>query len=154
VQLLLERCPSTEEEVFIVEYYFRRYASGREEPSLKKVTEQFRERFNKTAPSNTVMPSIVTKFRRFGSVLCQRKGKSGRPVTVSTKENYARVLQGVLHSSRRTALKLNVSDTSVRRLLKDIGGFPYWIPVGQRLTEPDIIIIYLFNCNWVLARWQ
>jgi hypothetical protein len=60
VQLLLEMGLSTEEKVFIVEYYFRSYGSGREGgPSLKKVTEQFRERFNKTAPSNTVMLSLT-----------------------------------------------------------------------------------------------
>ncbi|PNF25631.1 hypothetical protein B7P43_G03802 [Cryptotermes secundus] len=116
---------STEEKIFIVEYYFRSYGSGREGgPSLKKVTEQFQEKFNKTAPSNTVMLSIVTKFRRSGSVLCQRKGKSGRPVTVSTEENHALVLQEVLHSPRqslrRTALKLNLSDTSLRRLFKAV----------------------------------
>jgi hypothetical protein len=131
---------STEEKVLIVEYYFRSYGSGHEGgPSLKKVREQFWERFNKTAPSNTVMLSVVTKFRRSGSVLCQRKGKCGRPVTVSIKENHAHVLRQVLHSPWRsprwTALKLNVSDTSICWLFKDIGGFPYQIQVGQRLTE-------------------
>jgi hypothetical protein len=48
-----------EEKVFIVEYYFRSYRSGCEwGPSFKEVAEQFREKFNKTAPSNTVMPSL------------------------------------------------------------------------------------------------
>ncbi|PNF30361.1 hypothetical protein B7P43_G13409 [Cryptotermes secundus] len=94
------------------------------------------------AQSNTVMLSTVTKFRRSGSVLCQWKGKSGQPVTVSTRENHAHVLQQVLYSPRQSlqqmALKLNVSDMSVRRLFKDIGGFPYQIQVGQRSTESDM----------------
>ncbi|PNF36203.1 hypothetical protein B7P43_G10674 [Cryptotermes secundus] len=85
--MLLEMGLSTEEKVFTVEYYFHSYGSGCEGgPSLKKVTEQFQERFNKTAPSNTVMLSVIMKFRCSGSVLCQQKGKSGQPVTLSTKK--------------------------------------------------------------------
>jgi hypothetical protein len=37
--------------------------------SLRKVAEQFGEGFNRTAPSNTVMLSVVTKFRLSGNVL-------------------------------------------------------------------------------------
>lgn len=48
------------------------------------------------------------------------------------------MLQSPRRSLRRTALKLNVSGTSVRRLFKDIGGFPFRIQIGQRLTEPDM----------------
>ncbi|KAF8793511.1 hypothetical protein HNY73_004983 [Argiope bruennichi] len=65
---------SMEEKGFLAEHYFHSYGSGRKGgPSLKKVAEQFQEKFNKTTPSNTVMLSIVTKFRRSGSVFCQRK---------------------------------------------------------------------------------
>ena len=108
---------ATEEKVFIVEYYFRSYGNGyQRRPSLNLLAEQYREHFNNPAPSNTVMLSIVTKFRRTGSVLCQRKGKSGRPVTVSTNENHGRVLNQVLQSSnqslRRTSLRLNISNMS------------------------------------------
>ena len=73
--------------------------------------------------------------------MCQRKGKSGRQVTLSTNENHGRVLNKVLQSPnrnhRRASLKLNISITSLRRLFKDLGGFPYPIQVGQRLTEQD-----------------
>jgi hypothetical protein len=52
IQLLLEMGLSTEEKVFVVEYYFCSYGSGCEEgPSLKKAAQQFQERFNKTAPN-------------------------------------------------------------------------------------------------------
>ncbi|KAJ4425358.1 hypothetical protein ANN_27973 [Periplaneta americana] len=125
-----------EEKVFIVEYYFRSYGNcyqGR--PSLKLVAQQYREHFNQPAPSNTVMLSIVTKFRRTGTVVCQRKVRSGRPVTVCTNDNHGRVLNQVLQSPkqrlRRTSLKLNISNTSLRRLFKDFDGFPYRIQVGQ-----------------------
>ncbi|KAJ4436461.1 hypothetical protein ANN_16492, partial [Periplaneta americana] len=133
---------ATEEKVFIVEYHFRLYGNGYQGgPSLILVAQQYREHFNQPAPSITIMLSIVTKFRRSGSVLCQRKGRSGRPVTVSTNDNHGRVLNQVLQSPkrslRRTSLKSNISNTSLRRLLKDLDGFPYRIQVGQRLTEQD-----------------
>jgi hypothetical protein len=58
---MLEMDLSTEEKVFIVEYYFCSYGSSRDgRSSLKKVTKLFRERFNKMAPSNTFMLSIFT----------------------------------------------------------------------------------------------
>jgi hypothetical protein len=51
---------------------------------------------------------------------------SGRPVIVSTKDNHPCVPQHVLHLPwqipQQTALKPNVSDTSVRQLFKDMGG--------------------------------
>lgn len=53
------------------------------------MAEQIPKEFNNVALSNTVMLSIVTKFHRSCSVLCQRKGKYGRPLTVSTNENHA-----------------------------------------------------------------
>jgi hypothetical protein len=52
------------------------------------------------APSNTVMLSVVMKFCHCGSVLCQWKGRAGRPVAVSTEENNARVLQQVVQLAR------------------------------------------------------
>ncbi|KAJ4434533.1 hypothetical protein ANN_23095 [Periplaneta americana] len=108
---------ATEEKVFIMEYYFRSYGNGYQGgQSLKLVAQQYREHFNQPAPSNTVMLFSVTKFRRTGSVLCQRKGRSGRPVTVSTNDNHGRVLNQVLQSPkrslRRTSLKLSISNTT------------------------------------------
>jgi hypothetical protein len=117
---------SMEEKVFIFEYYFYLYRSGRQGgSSLKTVAEQFWVRFNKTASSNTVMLSTVTQFRHTGSLLCQQKGKFDWPVTVSAKENHAHVPQQVLHlpwpSLWWMALKLNVSNTSACQLFKDLG---------------------------------
>ena len=128
--------------VFIVEHYFRSYGIGRQNgPSLHHVREHYEEQFNKTAPSNKTILAIVEKFHRTGSVLCQRKGTTGRPRTVTTNENHERFLQQVLQSPkrslRRTSLKLGVSDSSVRRMFKERGGFAYRFQVAQRLTETD-----------------
>ena len=55
--------------------------------------------------------------------------------------NHERLLQQVLQSPkcslRRTLLKLGVSDRSVQRMFKELGGFAYHIKVAQRLTETD-----------------
>ena len=66
---------------------------------------------------------------------------TGCPRTVTTNKNHERVLQQVLQSPnrslRRTSLKLGVSDRSVQRMFKELGGFTYRIQVAQRLTEMD-----------------
>lgn len=75
MQLLLEICSSTDEMAFIVKYYFHSDRRGRGVgQSLKGVAEQFRERLNRTPPSNIVMLYTVTKFCHSVSVLCHRKG--------------------------------------------------------------------------------
>ena len=93
------------------------------------------------APSNKTLLSIVEKFHHTGSVLCQWKGTTRCPRTVTTNENHERLLQQVLqspmHSLRQTSLKLGVSDRSVRRMFKVLGGFAYCIKVAQHLTEMD-----------------
>ena len=74
---------TTEEKDFIVEHYFRSHGVGRQNgPSLRHVREHYEEQFNKTAPSNKTTLAIVEKFYRTGSVLCQRKGTTGRPRNV------------------------------------------------------------------------
>ena len=73
--------------------------------------------------------------------MCQRKETTGHPRTVTTNANRELLLQRVLQfpkrSLRRTSLKLGVSDRSVWRMFKELGGFAYRIQVAQRLTETD-----------------
>ena len=79
--LLTIMVPTTEENVFKVEHYFRSYGVGCENgPSLRHVREHYENKYNKTAPSNK-------------PVLCQRKGTTGRPRTVTTNENHQHVQQ-------------------------------------------------------------
>lgn len=130
---------TTAEKVFLVEHYFRSYGNGRNDgPSLQQVVVRYQQQFNKAAPSKSVILAVVEKFRRTGSVLCQRKGSSGRRPTVCTNENTGRVFDEVVQSPQRslvrTACKLNISVTSTRRMFKSIGGYPYRIQVGQRLN--------------------
>ena len=114
---------TTEEKVFIVEHYFQSYGVGHQNgPSLRHVREHYVEQFNKTAPSIKTILAIVENFHHMGLVLCQRKETTGRPRTVTTNENHEQlqqVLQSPKHSLRRTALKLGVSDRSVRWMFKE-----------------------------------
>ena len=116
---------TTEEKVFIVEHYLRSYGVRRQNgPSLRHVREHYGDQFNKTAPSIKTILVIFEKFHRTGSILCQRKGATGRPRTVATNENHERlqqVLQSSKRSLRRTSLKLGVSEKSVRRMFKELG---------------------------------
>ena len=124
VGFLLIMVLTTEKKAFIAEHYFRSYGVGRQNgPSLRHVREHYEEQFNKTAPSNKTILVIVEKFHRMGSVLCQRKGTTVRPRTV-TQNDHERLLQQVLQSPqcslRRTSLKLGVSDRTVRRMFNPL----------------------------------
>ena len=104
---------------------------------LESITE---EQYNKTAPSTKTILAILAKFHRTGSVVRQRKRTTGRPRTVITNkinEQFQQVLQSPKRGLRRTSVKLSVSDRSVRRMFKELGGFTYRIQVAQRLTETD-----------------
>ena len=100
----------TEGKVFIVEHYFRSYGVGRQNgPNLRHIREHYEGQFKKTAPSNKTILPIVEKFHRTGSVLCQRKGTTGRPRTVTTNENH----QHVQHSKARVRRSGTLSHCSV-----------------------------------------
>ena len=134
---------TTEEKVFIAKHYFQASGVGRQNRlSLHHVREHYKEQFNKTAPSNKTILAIVENFHCTGSVLCQWKGTTGHPRTVTTNENHERLLQQMLqspkHSLPQTSLKLGVSDRSVRWMFRELGGFAYRIQVVQRLTEMDM----------------
>ena len=82
------------------------------------------------------------------------EGTTGRPRTVTTNEIHEGLLQQVLQfperSLRRTSLKLGVSDRSVRRIFKELGGFAYRIQVAQREIETDERV-RLQYCSRVLS---
>ena len=78
ITIILMMLLSAQEKSFIVETYFRSYGVGRNDgPSLKFVSTRFEERFNKRFPTKRSISLLVIKFRRTGSTLTQRKGKSG-----------------------------------------------------------------------------
>ena len=93
---------TTEEKVFIIKHYFLSYSVGRQNgPSLRHVGEHYEEQFNKTVQSNKTILATVEKFHCMGSVLCQQKGTTGHPRTVTSNENHERLIQQVLQSPKR-----------------------------------------------------
>ncbi|KAJ4428188.1 hypothetical protein ANN_24203 [Periplaneta americana] len=97
---------TTEEEVFIVEYYFRSYGLGHANgPSLKQVSDEFRDKFHKAPLGNAVLLQVVDKFRRTGSDLTRRKGCTDQPVTVTNNDTHVWLLTQVLQSPKRRDLR-------------------------------------------------
>ncbi|XP_025407883.1 uncharacterized protein LOC112681783 [Sipha flava] len=82
----------------------------------------------------------VFNFRATGSAL--KKKPPGRPLTITTPENVARVRASIQKSPRHSAVKhaaaLGLSDRSVRRILhRDLHMHPYKIMITQALSERD-----------------
>ena len=73
------------------------------------------------------MFNLVSKFEVTGSVL--NAPKEGRPRTVCSPENNDIVAAAFLHSPKKSILQaskeLNISQTSLHRILHDIGLKPY-----------------------------
>ncbi|KAJ4428389.1 hypothetical protein ANN_24409 [Periplaneta americana] len=74
---------------------------GNDPTGFFKAISEFREMFHKAPPSTAVLLQAVDKFRLTGSVLTQRKGCTGRPVTVTNNDNHRWLVTQVLQSSKR-----------------------------------------------------
>jgi hypothetical protein len=82
----------------------------------------------------------VSNFRATGSAL--KKKPPGRPLTITTPENVARVRASIQKFPRRSAVKhaasLGLSDRSVRRILhRDLHMHPYKMMITKALSERD-----------------
>jgi len=86
------------------------------------------------APGKITIMKLVAKFRSVGSVL--DKAHTGRHRTERTAENIELVRLSVLQSPktscRRRSQELSLSETTLRRILKnDLKLFPYKIQIKQ-----------------------
>ena len=122
------------ERIFVIKNYYAR-------TSYKHVEERWEANFRTPAPSKSTMFNLVSKFEVTGSVL--NAPKEGRPRTVCSPENKDIVIVAAafLHSPKksiRQALKeLNISQTSLHRILHDIGLKPYRPHLLHALNEDD-----------------
>lgn len=100
------------------------------------------------APGSNLTDMILLQQCSFGyptleqRVLHLRKKPSGRPLTITTPENVARVRASIQQSPRRSAVKhaaaLGLSDRSVIRILhRDLHMHPYKMIITQKLSERD-----------------
>ncbi|PNF42023.1 hypothetical protein B7P43_G12304 [Cryptotermes secundus] len=128
----------SEHRAFVVEEYIR---NGE---SVITTQRAFRIRFelgrHDPVPDRKTIHVWVSNFRATGSAL--KKKSPGRPRTVTTPENVARVRASIQQSPKHSALKhaaaLGLSDRSVRRILhRNLHMHPYKMMVTQELSERD-----------------
>ena len=84
---------------------------------------------------------IARKFDETGSV--QDKPRSGRPRSVSTEKNKERVLAAFEKSpgtsAKRASLELNLSRTSLQRMMKELELKPYRLRLLHTLNRMILI---------------
>jgi transposase len=111
---------STSERIEIVKWYAI-YQNAAE------VARQFQHRYDRTPPARKNILNLIQKFDETGSVA--DAPRSGRPRSVSTDDNKERVREDFEESPetslRRASLKLNLSKSSLQRMMKELGLKPY-----------------------------
>jgi len=99
-----------------------------------------RERNRQEAPSPNAIRRWIRQWREEGSVKCKKQ--PGRPSSVRTADNIARVLASDSLSPKRSACNhapaIRVSDKSVRRILRsDLSLHPFKLQVVHALSNRD-----------------
>ena len=105
--------------------------------SVVLTQREYRKRHrNQSAPDKKTINALSNRFEQYGTTLDSHH--SGRPRTDRSEENIARVRESVAESpktsTRRRVQHLNISQLSLRRILKkDLHLFPYKIQLVQKL---------------------
>ena len=122
--------------------------------SVEANRRRFRDEFNKEAPPRQTLVDWKNKLLTTGS-LVHHKPRSGRPTTASGDENTQKVVQAVREepttSVRRLSDELDISQTSVFRILKKSKLHPYKPHYSQYLCDGDDDRRREF-CETILAR--
>ena len=107
--------------------------------NANEVREHWRETFHTEPPSRQAIYALRDKFDTDGTV--KNKEKSGRKRTTVTEENELVVAltfqQSPRKSTRRAALELSISRTSLRRLMAKLHLRPYRPRLLHGLLEDD-----------------
>lgn len=114
--------------------------------SLDETRRQYLKKFGldhrrlDLAPGNKSIQKWVAKFRNFGTVVKTKPPGRGR--TVRSEANIQRLsastLQSPKRSTRRRSQALNISRTTLRRIMKeDLGLYPYRLSIHQKLSSCD-----------------
>ena len=120
------------ERIFVIKNYYAR-------TSYKHVEERWEVNFRTPVPSKSTMFNLVSKFEVTGSV--SNAPKEGRPKTVRSPENMDKVAAEFVHSPkksiRQASKELNISRSSLHRILHGIGLKPYRPHLLHALNEDD-----------------
>lgn len=104
-----------------------------------EVARQFQHRFDRSPSTRKAIWDLVRKFDKTGSV--QEAPRSGRSRSVSTDANRERIRaafeENPQTSTRRAALELNLSRSSLIRMMKELGLKPYRPQLLHALNEDD-----------------
>ncbi len=104
-----------------------------------EVARQFQHHYDRSPPTRENILNIVRKFDETGSI--KDEPRSGRPRSVSTDENKERVRAAFEASpetsTRRASLELNLSRTSLQRIMKELGLKAYRPQLLHALNEDD-----------------
>ena len=110
--------------------------------NLDRVREEFRERFDRDAPTKKTILNNVRKYREHGTSQNMNKGRSGRPKTARSEANIDRMRQSLINnprqSSRRNDLP-NLTKSSYNRITRlDLRFHPYKLQKRHALFNcPD-----------------
>ena len=137
------------------------WQKGRQKPSINTVMDTFSRTFYKRSPTKANICKIVKKYREKGSVENQNANNSGRPRSVRVNDNHEAVLEKILCSPKksmhRLSKELDISFTSVRRFVHDVGSRSYKIHVFSNchlLTSVAVsssVNVLLHRCMRILS---
>lgn len=110
------------------------------EVSVEQNRLRFREEFDKEAPPRQTLIRWKNKLLETGC-LTHRQSGQGRPASVLSDENAQRVLHEIENdnttSTRKLSEKLDMSKSSVHRILQHCDMHPYKPMYSQELTDAD-----------------
>jgi transposase len=139
-----------EQRIFVLKHW---WISGK---TLRRVNTAFRNEFpHDKIPSRQAIYQLAKKFDETGSV--DDAPRSGRPTTFNTEENLELVSktfsQSPRTSQRHASYELNISRSSLQRLMRDLNLKPYKPRLLQALNEDDPDRRVEF-CEWILDSIQ
>lgn len=122
------------ERVFLVRSYYRYHADYR------NIFSDFAEKFpNSQVPRRETVYRLIKRFEQNGTVNDTKR--SGRPRSVRTAQNVQMVAESFVETPARSVRKacheLEISRSSLQRIMKELGMHVYRPRLLQALTEDD-----------------
>lgn len=128
---------SIEDRVFIVESLYK--SDENYTLTLRKWSSEHK---NRPEPSFPTVRKLIEKFKRTGSLEYDVEARSSKSRTPDLIESARQIIEEEpTISSRRLSQRLNVSQSTSMKILKDdLQCFPYKIQVAQQLTDAAVLI--------------
>lgn len=142
----MPRLLTKEQRIFLLKQWWK---SG---GATQTINEAFQHEFpNEEVPARQTIYRLAKKFDETGSV--KDAPRSGRPKSINTDENMQLVSQSFLRnpqtSQRRAARELDISRSTLRRIMTALNLKPYKPKLLQALNEDDPDRRLEF-CEWIL----